>query len=76
MTMYKTERSGIRVPDPRPSAVYAPSDSARLLLNIGTMPYEGPVMPFLRPYHLWRPIQISPPYHRPSTAFYCIFRGK
>lgn len=47
-----TERSGIRVPDPRPSAAYAPSDSARLLLNIGTMPYEGPVMPFLRPYHL------------------------
>lgn len=80
MTMYKTwfnrDQVGIRVSDPRSSAVYAPSDSARLLLNIGTMPYEGPVMPFLRPYHLWRPIQISPPYHRPSIAFYCIFCGR
>lgn len=49
-----------------PPAVYVSPNSTRLLLGIDTVPYERPVMLFSRPYHLRRPIQISPP--SPSSS--------
>lgn len=60
-----------RVQSPRLSAA---SDSATLLLDIGTVFYEGSVTPFSRPYHLWRP-RYKSPHPTPSSPHFAAFYG-